>query len=108
MNEVIEEKTEPESNQWQPLINAVAPHAAELIKTFLDKNHENNIKKTSLERLIIGLGAFVIAVVGVCSAIAVFMGNYDTAERLLIPLISFAGGLGIGARLSGSSSSNKI
>jgi len=108
VSEELEDKQQKDETNWQPLVDALAPHAAELIKSFIERSHEASVGKATLEKYIIGLGALVVIVVGGCSVVAAFQGNYDPAERLLIPLISFAGGLGIGARLSGGGNANKI
>lgn len=55
---------------------------------------------TRVEQYIVFLGAGIVTLVGIVSIIASCQGRFDTAESLLIPLLSFAGGLGIGSRMT--------
>lgn len=108
VEEVKPNEVKPDEKQadWQPLIDAVSPHAAEILTKFMDNSRAKYVGTMTLEKWIIGLGFFIVGTIGISSVVAVFMGHFETAERLCIPLISFAGGLGIGARLSRPSGNN--
>jgi hypothetical protein len=94
------QKPEEQPVNWQPLIDAIAPKAAEIIDKLLAGARANAESAMKVELWVVLLAAAVVLAVAATAILAAARGSFDTAERLLIPLISFAGGFGIGARIS--------
>jgi hypothetical protein len=94
------EKPKEQAPNWQPLIDAIAPKAAEILERLLAGARESAEHALRVERWVVLLAGGVVLTVAVSATIAALEGSFDTVERLLIPLISFAGGFGIGARIS--------
>ena len=113
MEEKTEEnkpETKPEeknSLDLQPIINELAPHSRAIVDAFFSHLKGTAEGNMIVERHIIWLAFMIVGVAGAVSFCAVFKEHYDTAERVVIPLLSFAGGLGIGSRMTSKSSEAK-
>lgn len=101
-DEPTKEKPESKAPQLnlQALVDAISPKAAELIEKMIAGARANAEATMKVEVWVVLLAAAVVIAVATTAILAAKEGAYDTAERLLIPLISFAGGFGIGARVS--------
>ncbi len=93
-NEAPQKKTD-----WQPMIDAIAPHAAAFVRDLIENSEKSTATGLRLERWIIWLAFIVVSIAGIAVTVAALRGEFDAAERIVIPLISFAGGLGVGSRL---------
>lgn len=114
MEEKTDEKTldtKPEERNnnldLQPIINELAPHSRAIVDALFSHMKGTAEGNMIVERHIIWLAFLIVGVAGAVSFCAVFKEHYDTAERVVIPLLSFAGGLGIGSRMTRKSSEAK-
>src|SRR6266480_2818121 len=76
----------------QPLIDAVAPRMGELIDRFFGTIRVGAKYNLTLELGVVIVAVAVLGIVGMVAWYAVQAGNFEVAERIAIPLISFVGG----------------
>ncbi|HDR8961814.1 hypothetical protein LGN06_29290 [Burkholderia vietnamiensis] len=94
-----EQKAEaPKASQvdLQPIVDALAPNAAEIVHKMIDgEKHQS----WELERWVVVLAGLVVVIAGTVAITFALHDKPDDAAKIVIPLISFAGGLGVGSRL---------
>ena len=100
-------KEEKNSLDLQPIIDELAPHSHAIVDAVFSHLKGTAEGNMIVERHIIWLAFLIVGIAGAVSFCAVFKEHYDTAERLVIPLLSFAGGLGVGSRMTRKSSEAK-
>jgi hypothetical protein len=74
----------------------------EMLSGLLAQSQESNKASTQaanvMHRRVVMLAGLICGGVAVTAVMAAYAGNYDVSEKLLIPLISFAGGFGLANR----------
>lgn len=98
--QIAQKPTEEKKVDLQPLIDAIARNGDQIITDGFLHMKETARGNMQVETWIIGLAALIVISAGAVSIAAVFMNHFETAERIVIPLLSFAGGLGIGSRMT--------
>jgi hypothetical protein len=80
-------------------VEKIINSAPALLAAYLaSKEKEVNSSKVIRICTLSVIGSVVLGAIG-CYAYALFLGNFDLAEKIIIPLLSFAGGLGAASGL---------
>lgn|GEM_PF-7044605 len=82
----------------QKIISVLPNMLSGLLAQSQETNKANTEAANVMHRRLVALtGIICIGFVGT-AGYAAYIGNFDVAEKLLIPLISFAGGFGLASR----------
>ena len=69
----------------QPLVDSLSPEAPRLLQRFMDNSHVGH-------RWTIWLAVTLVLAMSALAGIAIWKGANDTAEKIVIALVSFLGG----------------
>lgn len=91
---VADNKAGAEQADWNQVLAALAPHAHELLKQVIEgftRHGESSLHLRSLLLGIVAVGLLVLA------GIALWLDQVDTAEKIVIALVSFLAGSMLGS-----------
>lgn len=69
----------------QPLVDAISPEAASLLRGWIGASEAGHKRTTYIV-------AVLIAALSTLAGMALFLGDKDTAEKIIIAMVSFLGG----------------
>ena len=102
----IEKKPKKGKSTWEDpkVVQRLIDEGAPLLKGVLESQDRANQAAAQAAKVVhnrvFGIALAVVFAGGVISVIALLHGNALLAEKIIIPLISFAGGFGLGGRSS--------